>query len=153
MFCLADIFTILQGFYEIISLFPKWWHLAFCLKNALLYILRVSFIANEFSSSLLPVLSVNLTCTSYYTNTLHFNFTGMCKELLVEGSLLYKHMKESIQWKGVGIQEGNTAKYNGFSSAWPEGSQFSQHLWEGHFERLCWKYRGQYSDPAVPTER
>lgn len=47
----------------------------------------------------------------------HLNFTGMCKELLVEGSLLYKHMKESIQWKSVGILEDNTAKYSGFSSA------------------------------------
>lgn len=120
-------------------IFPNWWHLTFCLKNAILYILWVSLIANEFSSSLLPVPSVKLIWTSYYTNMLDFNFTGMCKELLVEGSLPYKHMKESIQWKAMGIQERNTAKYSGFSSAWPEGPQFSQHLWEGYFERLCWK--------------
>lgn len=139
MFCLADIFTILQGFYEIIWLFPNWWHLTFCLKNALIYFLWVSLIANEFSSSLLPVQSVSLICTSYHTNMLHFNFTGMYKELLVGGSFSYKHMKENIQWKAIGIQERNTVNHSGFSSVWPEGSQFSQHLWEGHFERWCWK--------------
>lgn len=153
MFCLADMFTILQGFYEIISLFPNWWHLTFCLKNTLLYILWVSLVASEFSSSLFPVPSVNLIFTTYYTNMLHFNFTGMCKELLVEGSLPYKHVKESIQWKAIGIQEGNTAKYSGFSSAWPEASQFSQYLWEEHFERLCWKQRDQYSDTAASVVR
>lgn len=93
MFCLVDRFTILQGFYEIISLLPNRWCLTFCLKNALLYIPWVSLVSSDFSSSLLPVLSVNLICTSYYTDTLHFNFTGMCKELLVGGSLSCKRRK------------------------------------------------------------
>lgn len=36
---------------------------------------------------------MNLICTSYCTDTLHFDFTGTCKELLVGGSLSYKRMK------------------------------------------------------------
>lgn len=41
------------------------------------------------SSPLLPVQSVNLICTSYYTDTLHVNFTGMCNQVSVGGILPY----------------------------------------------------------------